>query len=267
MAIRTGRDRTAKIWSQRNGIGEQLKGNSYMSNSNIAISELQRILAIELKEENEHALLLLAYGLQDASNVQKQVGHMYHNSGVRNKEFREILERLSSALNKVAKQTADLAGNQSRIRQKLNKLRPAGWLSYFDTLDKQFYNKYEETLYDHDSQFEHLALNLETMPAEQRIATAHELAELVNLAIEDLTTPGRGNARQSARHYIAGIQTLMKWFSETYPDSPISSKRETKFWKYSQIWLNSCEEENFSDCERHIKNAIENLKGWKKLHL
>lgn len=231
------------------------------------ISELKKALSVALKEDNERVLLALTYGLQDASSVQKQAGSMYHNNGIRNKEFREILERLSNALYKIAKQTPDLAGNQGRVRQKLNKLRAAGWLSYFDTLDKKFYTKYAETFYDHNSQFEHLALNLETMPTEQRVITAQELSGLVKLALEDLATPGRGNARQSARHYIVGIQTLMKWFSETYPSRAISSKPETKFWRYSLIWLNSCEGENFKCCERHVKNAIEDSKGWKKLPL
>jgi hypothetical protein len=233
--------------------------------SGTTISELKKELSIELKEDNEHVLLSLAHGLQDASNVQKQVGAMYHNNGIRIKDFRDILERLRNALNKVARQASNLAGNQDKVRRKLNELKGAGWLSYFDTLDKEFYTKYAETLYDHSSQFEHLALNLEAMPTEQRVMAAQELSRLVELALEDLATPGRGNARQSARHYIAGIQTLMKWFSEAYPTRAISSKDETIFWKYTRIWLNTCEGENIKYCEKHIKNAIEDSKGWKKL--
>lgn len=74
---------------------------------------------------------------------------------------------------------------------------------------------------------------------------------------QDLKSPGSGSARQTTKEFMAGIEMLMRHFSEIYPDKALSSSPNTHFYKYVQIWFEYFFKQFDKDVQRHIKSALD----------
>lgn len=234
-------------------------------------STLKNLLVMDLKLEvpaNESIVEQLINGLYDASQVQKAVGGIYNQHDLTHKEFFESLHGLHNALDRISRQTAALSDNLRKVRLRLQEI-PREWQTYLDTLDPSFYSQHQPTEWQHfhQSRFLRVASALKELEPNEQRATAKLLVNIVAMAIESASSPGKGGAKKQGRYYIAGIQCLKKHFQAALPTAKVSSKESSKFWCYVSIWLNHCENKDISDPTRHIKNSIQDLDSWKTLPL
>ncbi|MBI1327854.1 MAG: hypothetical protein GC136_09465 [Alphaproteobacteria bacterium] len=84
-----------------------------------------------------------------------------------------------------------------------------------------------------------------------------KLENTMEFSLEEVATPGRGNARKEGKKYIPAIKVLERYFRSALPMNKISSSQTSKFYKYVEIWFaNYVPEAEIEDYRRHIQNAI-----------
>jgi hypothetical protein len=222
-------------------------------------------LTMDLNLNDPRTIEALAFGIEDAKGYQAKLNSV-HNHGVTLKEFRETLNRLHNSLAKLARGTAGTNANVKNVKYYLMMI-PEDWRALLDTIDRDFY--FSEPWHPDRSRFEGIALALGDMSGDHRKAQAERLRAIAGTVLDDIREPGQGGAKMQARRYMLGIQCLANHFQEAMPGHPVTAKRDSLFYRYVLIWMESAEYavDQKPTPERHIQNAIDDLGNWKKLCL
>lgn len=207
-------------------------------------------LALELGIDDSNQLDRLRDGLDEASVRQQQIGGLF-DPGIGHKEFQQAIKSMIGALEKIERGSLTDAAVDQLLRS-LEKIPPE-WRVMFDSFGGELFD------------FEATARSISVeRPNESREASRRLIASLKAL---DIASPGAGNARRQAKRYIAGIQALARVFRREVPERPVSSSDGSAFNRYVFFWLNECMGEEIMDPTRHIEQALEDEKHWKKVSL
>jgi hypothetical protein len=204
----------------------------------------------------------LECGLDDATAYHRQVGDI-HNPGITFKELSELLPPLINRLEMVAMGRGTPEQNFSRICQAVERLPPKLRM-YFDSIDPVFC--FSEPMDPVISRFEQLAKSLSSMPEDECTKQAEILKGLVRIFQNDMNTPGKGGANKRAKLYVMGISMLARRFKEVLPQHAISDDENSLFYRYVYYWMSERMEIDSSP-DRHIKNAIADMKQWREIPL
>lgn len=205
---------------------------------------------------------ILEFGLANANQDQEQLAGIYDDSSTNN-QYAEEVRRLNNALLKIKKGKGTFDVAFTSLKTALTRLP----LEDKQALDatKEFYLQSLDVAKYGVSIFETKALSLPDMTEAERIATASQLIDITHKCYSDsLANVGKEQARKQALRYVAGIQCLARWFRETLPSRTISYKEGSLFSLYVSYWLKEYQGIDVNP-ERHIRNAIADLKKSKKL--
>lgn len=205
---------------------------------------------------------ILEFGLANANRAHEQLGEIYVDSSTNN-EYSEEVRRLNNALLKIKKGKGTFEAAFERVETALSRL-PFEDKQALDTTKEFYLQSLDVANYDL-SIFETKALSLPDMTEAERIATVSQLIDITHKYYRDgLASDGKEQASKQAGGYVAGIQCLARWFRETLPNQSISYKEGSLFSLYVSYWLKEYQGTDVNP-ERHIRNAIADLKKWKKL--
>lgn len=205
----------------------------------------------------------LMVGISDANNCQHDLSTLY-KPRLNIKQMREEMEKLQRALKKVTAGKGKLEAANNSIAAALKEI-PEKWLQYLDTLDPALEAVTFDPAKTTNSGFYWQALSLWSMTELERQKAAERLLAVVSEFLDDMRTPGKGNARKQVQRYIPGIQCLMSHFQAALPDRKVSSKSSSTFYKYAHEWLDQFE--SISSPDPYIEAAIADLAHWKKISL
>jgi hypothetical protein len=239
---------------------ERCEGTSAMADRIKPSISLAEYLQDHITDQS--IIKILEFGLGNANGAQDQLGEIY-DDGLTNNEYSEEVRRLNNALLKIKKGKGTFDAAFKSVKTALSRL-PLIDKQALDTTKEFYLQSLDVANYDL-SIFETKALSLPDMTEAQRIATVSQLIDITQECYSDgLANVGKGHARKQAKRYVAGIQCLARWFRETLPDRAISYKEESLFNLYVSYWLKEYQGIDVNP-ERHIRNAIADLKKWKKL--
>lgn len=205
---------------------------------------------------------ILEFGLANANRAEEQLGGIYDDSSTKN-EYSEEVRILNNALLKIKKGKGTFEAAFKRIETALSRL-PFEDKRALDSTKEFYLQSLDVANYDM-SVFETKALSLPDMTEAERIATVSQLIDITHKYYRDgLASDGKEQASKQAGGYIAGIQCLARWFRETLPNQAITYKEGSLFNLYVSYWLKEYQGIDVNP-ERHIRNAIADLKKWKKL--
>lgn len=205
---------------------------------------------------------ILEFGLANANRAQEQLGEIYDDSATKN-EYSEEVRILNNALLKIKKGKGTFEAAFKRVETALSRL-PFEDKRALDATKEFHLQSLDLANYDL-SVFETKALSLPDMTEVERIATVSQLIDITHKYYRDgLASDGKEQASKQAGSYVAGIQCLARWFRETLPNRTISHEDGSLFSLYVSYWLKEYQGIDVNP-ERHIRNAIADLKKWKKL--
>lgn len=208
-------------------------------------------LKIELPGLEPKQYLELEFGLSDALNYQNKIGGIY-DPGLQVKEIKSELKRLRNNLTKTQE-----SKNPERWQARLIKVIDGLPDIVLKTIDIYDIKLKEARATPLDSGFKTLAMQLPNDDAFNVMLNALTAIEA------DIITPGKGNARKQAKHYIPAIQCLAKWFKDAMPGHAISSDEKSYFYRYVEVYFNYLGLQ--TQPKRHIKNAINDYKDWRHI--
>lgn len=87
-------------------------------------------------------------------------------------------------------------------------------------------------------------------------SVAERIEKTITLAQNDINKPGKGGAKRQGKEYIAAIEMLARYFSETFPALNLSQSKNSIFYKYVDIWFSYINKTEKQDISRHIANAL-----------
>ena len=219
-------------------------------------------LGLELGVNDLSTCVKLLRGQFDANRRQKALGRI-NKPGLTLKQMREELEKLERALHKIAADRGTTEAAHKSIEAALKEIPPKA-LEIFDSLDPQL----EAMPYDpKETAFSKELKRLQNMSVPTKQATAQRLVTLVTACLEDMKTPGKGNARKQAKQYVAGVQCLMMHFREALPDRQLNENDDSAFSRYVALWIQQQTDDKLESPRRHIEAAKADLEHWEKISL
>lgn len=195
--------------------------------------DITSIIAKKLRTTDQTAADL-AVGLTDALGYHKQVGEMYCG----NLSLTEYREEITTALHAL-----------ERTERRLESIG----IQHCQTLD---------TLYRDANEGDTTLMNLPRTigPNGENAAIyilAQRLRKTLELALKNISTPGKGGMNRERKKYIAGIEMLARYFSEAFPKNKLSASQTGKFYKYVELWfMHSLEQDDPGDLRPHIRNTL-----------
>lgn len=192
----------------------------------------------------------LQAGLEDATGYHQRMKDLY-DPGASFREIRQALTSMAGALRKIERGTVTPAA-VSQLHGALEMIPPP-WRIYLDQVGGDLFG------------FEDAARRMSPDHPEQVQATAGRMRAAVRVFMDDMSQPGTGRAKRSARRYAAGIQRLAKHYREAFPDRAISADPGCLFSEYVLIWLRDYMGEVMTDPARHIGFALEQMERQKTL--
>lgn len=211
-------------------------------------------LGLELGIKDLSTCVKLLRGHFDASGRQRMLGELY-KPDLTLKQTREELEKLERALQKIVDDRGTTEAAFKSIAAALKEI-PAGLMGQLETIEVNI----KPMPYDPpDGALKRWLERLPNMDTETRKTIAKRLLDTVKAALDDLVTPGKGNARKQAHPYIAGIQCLITHFQEALPDRQISETDDSTFSRYVALWVQQQQGGKLESPRRHIQSAIADL--------
>jgi hypothetical protein len=186
---------------------------------------------------------ILAYGLEDASGVQSQIGHLEANKAIGFKEVKDEVTRLQKALIKLNTGKGTTAAALKTIAATVNALPE----SVLYELSPRMQNALRPAERDFETVVMFILAGLGWYTEAALLA--------VNEFLDDINAPGKGGARVQAQKYRTGIRKLAYWFNQAAPDNVISANEDSIFSVYVKHWL-ELETGQIIEPKRHIRNSL-----------
>lgn len=202
--------------------------------------EILENLQKDLRVEKKTAIALSA-GLDEAYyQYERMKGVLYNDMPI--KQYRENIDAAYSAIRKL-----NIAIKNIPESERLK-------------LDAYYMDANDGDILLHDLAFNNLDSNLRIHNVSGMEIIAEKLEKAFAGAENFIPASGKGGQNNQAKQYVFAVETLAQYFNEECPNYALSKSKNTKFYRYVQLWFESFIDQNNPDRDvtRILEHAFNN---------